>query len=302
LKEKDAERPGRPAPDPASKGIRSTLIGVLANTTLAVVKFLTGIFGQSQALIADGMESTLDIFSSMVTLGGLRIAAAPPDRDHPYGHGKAEPLTAMVVSLTLMGVAVGLAIQSVQEILLPQTAPRPFTIFVLVGVILTKEGLYRFVIRVGEEAGSTAVKADAWHHRSDALTSLAAFLGISISLLGCEGYESADDWAALFACGIIAWNGYRLFRPALGEVMDVAPPPELERAIRKLAEAIPDVVEVEKCRVRKYGFASVVDIHVVVDGGLPVRRGHQIAHDVKEALCRSDLKIADVLVHIEPHD
>src|SRR5262245_37560680 len=187
----------------AAHGMRATLWSVLINTILALIKIISGLIGNSYALIADGIESTLDIFSTTVVWGGLKIAARPPDKNHPFGHGKAEPLAALVVSLALLGTAFGLALQSVREILTPHHAPAAFTLFVLIGVIVTKEILFRFIFKVGEDIRSTAVKGDAWHHRSDAITSAAAMVGISIALLAGEGYESADDWAALLACGVI---------------------------------------------------------------------------------------------------
>jgi cation diffusion facilitator family transporter len=280
--------------------LRTVLLGIVVNTLLALVKVIAGVLGDSYALIADGFESTLDVFSSLLLWGGLRIATAPADAGHPYGHGKAEPLTALVLALVLLAGAAGLAIQSLREILTPHHPPKTFTLFVLVGVVIAKEALFRLVFRVGESVGSTALKVDAWHHRSDAITSAAAFVGISVALIGGKGYESADDWAALFACGIIAWNGYRLFRPALGEVMDAAADKEIEGRIREIAAQIDGVVALDKCRARKYGLDWIVDLHVVVDGDSTVRQGHEIAHRVKDVLRASDLKIADVLVHIEP--
>jgi cation diffusion facilitator family transporter len=282
-------------------GIRAAVRGVVANALLAAAKIVSGVAGNSYALIADGIESTTDILSSLIVWGGLRIASKPPDRDHPYGHGKAEPLAGAVVALALFGAAIGIAIQSVREILVPHHAPAPFTLAVLVGVVVTKELLFRHVSGVGDEIESTAVRADAWHHRSDALTSAAAFVGISVALVFGKGYESADDWAALAACLVIAWNGSVILRQSLAEVMDAAPPPELERAVREAAAGVAGVVAIEKCRIRKSGLASFVDIHVEVNGDLPVRRGHEIAHGVKDALLgRADLKVIDVLVHIEP--
>ncbi len=254
----------------------------------------------SYALIADGIESTLDIFSTTVVWGGLKVAARPPDKDHPFGHGKAEPLAALVVAMTLLATAIGLAIQSVREILTPHHAPAPFTLFVLLGVIATKEILFRFNFKIGEDIHSTAVQGDAWHQRSDAITSAAAFVGISIALLAGEGYESSDDWAALLACGVIGWNGWRLLRAAIAEVMDAAPPPELPAKIRAVAKELPEVVDVEKCRVRKSGLTYFVDIHVMVDGEISVTVGHDIAHRVKHRLLTSSLNVSDVTVHIEP--
>lgn len=284
----------------ARQGMRAVIWGVLANTVLALLKVISGVIGNSYALIADGIESTLDVFSTTVVWGGLKIAARPPDKNHPFGHGKAEPLAALVAALALMGTALGLAIQSVREILTPHHAPAPFTLFVLLGVIVTKEFLFRFVFQAGEIIHSMAVKSDAWHHRSDAITSAAAFVGIAIALLAGPGYESADDWAALLACGVIGWNGWRLLRAAIAEVMDAAPPPELETGIRAAAKTLPGVIDVEKCRVRKSGLVYFVELHVVVNGGISVARGHEIAHSVKDRLLAAGLKISDVSVHIEP--
>lgn len=285
---------------PAKKGQRSTLIGILVNALLAVIKGTAGILGNSYALIADAIESTSDVFSSIIVWMGLRIAAKPRDRDHPYGHGKAEPIAAIVVALSLIGAAIMIAVQSVKEIVTPHHAPAGFTLAVLVLVIITKELLFRFVFGVGKSVDSTAVKTDAWHHRSDALTSAAAFVGILIALIGGEGYESADDWAALIASTVIAYNAYRLFIPAINEVMDTSPPAEVEMAVRNIAQSVHGVIGLDKCYVRKMGFDYYVDLHVIVSGMIPVREGHRIGHEVKNAICRADSRIADVLIHIEP--
>lgn len=287
---------------PAYAGLRSTFIGILANTLLAAIKGIAGVLGNSYALIADAIESTTDIASSFIVWGGLKISALPPDNDHPYGHGKAEPLAAVVVSLTLIAAAIGIAIQSVREIATPHHAPAPFTLAVLVLVVITKETLFRFVFKVGQGVNSIAVKSDAWHHRSDAITSAAAFIGISIALVGGAGYESADDYAALFASCIIVFNAYRILRPAIGEIMDAAPSPELESAIRAVAQHVPGVMALEKCFIRKMGFAYYVDLHVTVDGTLSVRDGHDIARGVKLTIRTSYPNVAEVLVHIEPSD
>lgn len=264
------------------------------------MKILAGVLGNCYALIADGIESTTDIFSSLVVWGGLRVASTPPDPSYPYGKGKAEPLSGAVVSLLLFGAAIAIAIQSIREIRTPHEAPAPFTLAVLVCVVVVKEVLFRRVIAVGHEIDSTAVRGDAWHHRSDAITSAAAFIGIAVALLGGPGYESADDWAALLACGVIGWNGWRLLRASLAEVLDAAAPPAVEVAVRAAASAVAGVVALEKCRIRKSGLGSFVEIHVEVDGGLTVREGHQIAHAVKDALLAARLGVLDALVHIEP--
>ncbi len=281
-------------------GLMAAGIGMAVNVVLAIVKIVTGIVGNSYALIADGIESTADIISSLVVWTGLRISSLPPDADHPYGHGKAESIAGIVVALGLLTAAVFIAIQSVREIITPHHAPAWFTLLVLALVIGTKETLYRFVFRVGDELTSTAVKGDAWHHRSDAITSAAAFVGITIALLGGKGYESADDWAALLACTVILFNGYRIFRAALGEIMDAAVARPIQQQIHEIAGSVSGVVRVEKCRTRKSGLGLFVDIHVEVDGGLTVWRGHQIAHDVSDHLKSAALSIQDVVVHVEP--
>ncbi|MEK0446929.1 MAG: hypothetical protein RLZZ399_2250 [Verrucomicrobiota bacterium] len=283
-----------------SSGSRLALLGASVNTALALLKVVAGVLGNSYALIADGVESTLDIFGSLVVWAGLRYAALPPDDSHPYGHGKAETLSAIAVAILLLGTSIVLAIQSVREILTPHHAPSPFTLVVLLGVILIKEGLFRKVLRHGEDLGSAALASDAWHHRSDAITSAAAFLGITIALLGGDGFESADDYAALIACGVIAFNGIRILGPALNEAMDMAPPPHIELAVREAAITVSGVQGIEKCKIRKMGIEFYVDLHVMVQGDLPVRDGHTIAHAVKDAVRQQLPAIADVLVHIEP--
>jgi cation diffusion facilitator family transporter len=281
-------------------GARVALVGVAANVLLAAAKITAGVFGNSYALIADGLESTLDIFSSLVIWGGLKLAARPPDASHPYGHGKAEPMAAIVVALAVFGAAIALGVQSVHEILTPHSTPSWWTLLVLVGIMVIKELLFRRVLTINEHVDSSAVKTDAWHHRADAITSAAAFVGISIALIGGRGYEMADDVAALIACFIIAYNGWKLLMPALDEAMDVAPPDHLVAAIRKVAGAVPLVHQVDQCKVRKMGLDLFVDIHIEVDGDLTVRQGHEIAHRVKDAIRASNPAIVDALVHIEP--
>ncbi len=296
-----SQDPAAQLAESASAGIRVTLWTTVANVILAAVKIVAGALGRSHVLIADGVESVTDVVGALVVSSGLRIAAIPPDKEHPYGHGKAESLAALVVSIALILTAVGIAIQSVREVLgHPHEAPAAFTLFVLIGAVVAKEVMFRLLHRAGQSIGSEAVKTTAWHHRADAITSGAAFIGISVALIGGAGYEAADGWAALVACVVIAFNGAKLFRRALDEMMDKAPPPEVEAKIRRIAEGIRDVAATEKCRVRRSGLSLFVDIHVEVDGNLTVRRGHEIAHDVKKALLDAGLSIIDVTVHIEP--
>ncbi|RFC41920.1 MAG: Divalent metal cation (Fe/Co/Zn/Cd) transporter [Verrucomicrobia bacterium] len=281
-------------------GSRLALFGAVVNAVMAVGKITFGVLGQSYALIADGVESTLDIFSSLLVWVGLRFASLPPDDSHPYGHGKAETLAAIAVGGCLLVTSIVLAVESVREILTPHHAPAPFTLAVLLIVIVIKEVLFRKVLHHGAELGSTALESDAWHHRSDAITSAAAFVGITVALVGGEGYEAADDYAALVACLIIAFNGIRVLGPAINEAMDTAPPSHIVHGVREAASAVEGVQGLDKCRVRKMGVEFYVDIHVLVLGELSVREGHTIAHQVKDAVRTEMPSVADVLVHIEP--
>ena len=280
-------------------GARVALFGMIVNSIFAIAKILGGFFGHAYVLIADGIESGLDVAGSFVIWSGLKVAARPPDASHPYGHGKAEPIAAMIVAVGVVAAAVGLAIQSVREIFLPHHAPAPYTLVILVVVIVIKETLFRYVNRIGSDIDSTAVKTDAWHHRSDALTSAAAFIGISVALIGGRRWQSADDWAAIFACAVIATNGIRLLRPAFYEIMDTAPR-KIVKSVWSVASSVPGVIDVEKCRARKMGLDFYVDLHVGVNGNISVHEGHEIAHRVKAAIQQSNSRVADVLVHIEP--
>lgn len=282
------------------EGTRAAAVGVVVSSLLATIKISAGLAGRSYALVADGIESVLDLFSSILVFAGLRASVVPRSGRYPYGLGKAEPLAAVAVATVLLVAAAGIAVLAVSEILTPHSAPAPFTLAVLVGVVLVKEVLYRFLIRKGREINSRLLETDAWHHRSDALTSVAAFVGISIALFAGEGYESADDWAALFACAVIAFNGFRLLRTSLREVLDVAAPPEVETRVRDLSLQVDGVEGIDVVRIRSSGLVYLVDIHVEVEPDMTVSAGHRIGHDVKDALINSDIPILDVLVHVEP--
>ena len=287
---------------PAELGIRSVKHGILANIILAIVKGLVGVFGHSFALIADAIESLADVFTSIVVWIGLKTASKAPDEDHPYGHGRAEPLAGIVVAASLIAAAILIAIESIHLIMTPHQGPKWFTLVVLIFIIFIKEWLFRYVQKTANDIGSVSVRGDAWHHRSDALVSLTAAIGISIALIGGKGYESADDWAALIAAVIIVYNAYLIFKPAFEEVMDKAVSEDIVREIRHLAKQVAGVEDIEKCLVRKSGFEYFVDIHIVVDGDLPVREGHRIGHEVKNFIMRHKPLVFNVLTHIEPLD
>jgi cation diffusion facilitator family transporter len=274
----------------------------LTNVVLVSLKLVAGLLGNSYALVADAIESSTDVFSSLIVWRGLEITGKPPDDDYPYGYGKADSIAAAVVALLLVGAAVSILILAVREILTPHHAPAPFTLVVLGGVIICKEFLFRRVAAVGSETGSTAVTADAWHHRSDALTSASAFIGITIALWGGPGWESADDWAAAVAALIIGVNGVRLLKPAIDDLMDRTPETDLLNAIGQAARSVPGVLEIEKVRVRKLGLAYFVDLHVQADPTMILREAHILGGKVKGAIRAALPKVSDVLVHMEPYE
>jgi cation diffusion facilitator family transporter len=282
------------------RGTKSTLLGISVNLGLAFAKCSAGLLGNSFALVADGLESLTDVMSGLAVYFSLKIAVRPPDANHPYGHGKAEPMAAAVVSLALMAAAVGIMYGGVREIANPSQAPAPYTLVVLAGVLLIKELLFRHVVSVGESIGSMAVKSDAWHHRSDALTSAFAFVGISIALLGGPGWEAADGWAAIGAALVILFNAWKQLRPAVLELGDTAPDIELEAQVRAIAGHVPGIVGLDKCFIRKMGFSFYVDLHILVQGEMTVREGHRLSHEVEEKVVEVLPQVAEVLVHVEP--
>lgn len=281
-------------------GIRTTLAGAAVNVTLAVVKAVAGILGHSFALVADAVESLTDVVGSLVILGGLAYSLRPADENHPYGHGKAEPLAAALVAGGMGGAAAGIAWGAWREIAQPHHLPAGYTLWVLALVVVVKEAMSRYVMRQNEDVGSSAVKTDAWHHRSDAITSGLAFIGISIALIGGKGYEAADDWAALGAAAVILYNASVLLREALSELTDEEAGGTRHRNWEQIALGVSGVLRVEKLHVRKMGTGFYIDMHLEVDGALTVRRGHEIAHAVKDAIRAADTRVEDVLVHVEP--
>jgi cation diffusion facilitator family transporter len=292
------------APAPAlsnhETAVKATYFSIIGNISLAMLKGTAGFFGNSYALIADAIESTADIFASILVLLGLKYANRPADDNHPYGHGRIEPLVTFLVVGFLITSATIIAYESIQNISTPHALPKAWTLIVLGGIIIWKETSFRMVMKKAEETNSSSLKADAWHHRSDAITSVAAFVGISIALFMGKGYESADDWAALFAAGLIFYNSYHIFRPALGEILDEHVYDDLVAEIRQVAGTVAGVRGTEKCLVRKAGMQYHVDLHALVGGDISVRAGHEIAHQLKDTLLRKLPQLGNVLIHIEP--
>jgi cation diffusion facilitator family transporter len=293
---------GNASKSAADRGKKSTLLGISVNLGLGAAKCSAGLLGNSFALIADGLESFADVLSGLVVYFGLRIAAKPPDADHPYGHGKAEPIAAVVVNLALLAAACAIIYEGIREIIAPHPAPAPYTLVVLTAVLIIKGLLFRHVQSVGESIGSLAVAGDAWHHRSDALTSAFAFLGISIAILGGPGWEAADGWAALCAALVILYNAFKQLRPAVLELGDAAPDTTLEAQVREIAGQVSGVLGLDKCFVRKMGFTYYVDLHVVVHGEMSVREGHRLSHEVEDEVLRALPRVVEVLVHVEPEE
>lgn len=282
--------------------IKTTYFSIIGNIILALIKGFAGFFGNSYALIADAIESTTDIFSSILVLLGFKYAERPADENHPYGHGKIEPIITFLVVAFLMISATVIAYESIENIQTPHKVPKTWTLIVLGLIIVWKEISYRFVIKKSEETNSTSLKADAWHHRSDAITSVMAFIGISIAVVFGKGYETADDWAALLASGFILYNSYLILRPALSEIMDEQRYDDLIEEIRIKSIEVSGVTGTEKCFIRKAGMQFHVDLHAMVDGDISVTKGHDIAHLLQDHLKAEIPNLCHVLIHIEPDD
>lgn len=282
--------------------IKTTYLSILSSVFLVIIKSIAGFFGNSYALIADAIESTSDVFASFLVLFGIKYANKPADDNHPYGHGRIEPLlTFMVVGFLVLSAFI-IGYQSVINIQTPHALPKKWTLLVLLLIIIWKEISFQVILKKSIITNSSALKADAWHHRSDAITSVAAFIGISIAVYFGEGYEAADDWAALFASLFILYNSYLIFRPALAELMDEHLYDDLVGRIRREARIVNGVVDTEKCFVRKVGMQFYIDLHIVVDGRITVTEGHFISHKVKDQLLVRIPELRNVLIHVEPND
>ncbi|WP_310569995.1 cation diffusion facilitator family transporter [Gemmatimonas sp.] len=293
------EHPSRP---PVPQSQRLAQLGLVINAGLAVIKLVAGLVGNSYALVADAVESSTDMVGSLVVWSGLRIASRDPDELYPFGYGRAEALAAATVSAIMLGAAAGIAIEAIAEIRTPHHAPAWWTLLVLAMVIVVKELLAKRVMAVSAVSGSVVVAADAWHHRADAITSGAAFIGISMALIGGPGWEPADDWAALVAAGVIVINGSLLLRTALRDLMDRAPEPAVLATVSDAAQSTPGVLAIEKLKIRKSGTAFYVDIHVQADPALSLHDAHILSGMVKTAIRQRVPAAMGVLIHMEPFE
>jgi len=280
---------------------RAALLGLGVNVALGAVKLVGGLLGNSFALLADAVNSLGDVLTSLIVLFALRVAQAPPDAEHPYGHTRAEAIAGANVSLLLIVSALLIGWEAFRRFSIPHDLPPSWTLWIAGINVVIKEGLYRYQSQVGRQTGSSAIAAGAWDHRSDALCSLAVLLGLSTVRVGGPAWIGADDVAALVVATLITWSGIVLFRRSSSELMDLQADPEWVEDIRQTAQAIPGVCRVEKLWVRKSGLEYFVDIHIEVDAQWTVAAGHRTGHQVKDRLVAQYPNVRDVLVHLEPY-
>ena len=270
------------------------------NIGLMLVKLTVGVFGNCYALIADGVESAGDVITSVVTWLGFHFSLRPADAEHPYGHGKIEAVAGAFSGFSLLAAATLIAYQSIREITTVHASPAWYTLPVLILVVIVKETVSRIVLKAGKEVESLAIKGDAWHHRSDAMTSGAAAAGITLALVGGKWFSEADDWAALLACTIIYFNGASILKGAFHEILDGEAGGDIRTLVIGVAGGVPMVVDVEKCRIRKSGLDYFVEMHIHVPRDLSVAEGHAVGHRVKDGVMAARSAIRDVTVHVEP--
>lgn len=281
-------------------GHRVTWVGVIANTFLIVLKLLAGIFGHSQALIADAFHSVSDFFTDFVVLIGLKMGRKAPDADHHFGHARIETTASGLVGFSLLAVAVFIGYSASRDIYL-HTESHP-TWFAIAGAglsILVKELLYRYTVLVGRRIKSTAVVANAWHHRSDALSSVAVLIGVTAAQIRPD-WHILDAYAALLVSFFIIKVALEILRDALREITDTAPNPEVINRIMGCISSVSNVIEVHDLRVRSIGGRYDLSVHVIVEPHLTVVEGHNTAREVEQCLVGEIGDIGEVTVHVDP--
>lgn len=284
--------------NPYHESRRAVLWGIGVSVALGSVKLLGGVFGHSLALLSDAMHSLVDAAISTALLVALVVAQRPPDREHPYGHGRVEAVAGAGVALVLLALAAAIAYESLSTIAVRHNPPAGFTLFVAGGGVFFQELLYRYVSGVARRTGSTALLATAWDYRLDALGGIGVLVGVALTKWA--GWPWADHVAAVLVAGTVLWIGGDLLWENVQALIDRQADPEILRLVRDEAEAVPGVLAVEKLRVRRMGIEHVAEIHIQVDGGRTVRGGHEIAHAVKDRLIARVPSISDVVVHVEP--
>jgi len=284
----------------ASTGSKVTLVGVLVNALLILLKFVTGIFGSSQALIADAVHSISDLFTDAVVLIGIKISHKPPDRTHHFGHARIETLASTIVGMALIGTALYLGIEASLTIY-RHTEYHPTTLALFgAGVsIVSKEVLYHYTIRTGRRIKSQLIVANAWHHRSDALSSVAVFIGVAGTQIN-PSWHVLDSFAALLVSFFIVKVGLEILRDALREFTDTAPKQEIIGKIQQCALSVNGVVDTHDLRVRTSGGLYQMEIHIVVDGQLTVLEGHKIAKAVEDCLVEDVGNFGGITIHVDP--
>ena len=280
---------------------RAAWLGLFVNLALGLAKLIGGIVGNSFALIADAVNSWGDVVATLVVLYSLRVAQRPADAEHPYGHTRAEGIAAATVSLLIIGSALVVGWEALQRIAMQHPIPPVWTLWIAGANVVIKEGLYRYKLAVGRRTGSTAIIANAWDHRSDALCALAVLLGLGAIRWGGPAWIWADEVASLVVVLAILWHGWHLFRQSASELMDAQADPAFVLSIRRIAETVPDVLAIEKLWVRKSGLEYFVDIHIQVASTMTVAAGHTVGHRVKDRLIAECPALRDVLVHLEPY-
>ena len=295
------KKPMNKANVPSAKaGRKVTLLGVFVNAFLILLKFFAGIFGGSQALIADAVHSISDLFTDAVVLLGIKIGRKPPDKEHHFGHARIETLASAIVGLALIGTAVYLGIEAALNIH-RHTESHP-TEIALIGAgvsIAMKEALYRYTVLIGRRIKSQLILANAWHHRSDALSSVAVLLGVTGAFIE-PSWHILDAFAALIVSFFVIKVGLDILRKTLREFTDTAPRPEIIDKLMQLSRAVEGVMDAHDLRVRTSGGFYQAEIHIVVDGRLTVIEGHRIAKTVERCLAEEMDELDRVIVHVDP--
>lgn len=286
--------------------IVATWVGIIINTLLAIVKAIGGILSGSRALIADALHSTTDIVGSVVILFAVKIANKPPDEEHPYGHGKAENIASIIVALLLIVVGIEISLSSIKVFFgdIPQ-APGQIAIYILIGAIVVKELLFYYKLILGRKYNSTALISEAWHHRSDSLSSLAALVGVGLAMVGeyfqIAGLIYGDAIAGIIVSVIVIKVGYDLAKDSANVVLEQVLDQEAIQKYIETVHSIDGVIEINELLARTHGRYIIIDIKLSVDPNISVKAGHDIAHLTKSALIEQHTEVEDVLVHINPH-
>ena len=281
-------------------GIKVTIIGIFANITLSVIKFIGGIIGNSTAMVADAVHSLSDLFTDTIVLVTHKISRIPKDEGHPYGHGRAESIGTTAIGIIIIFAGIGLAYEG-WNIIRSESPPIPEPIaagMALVSIFI-KEWLFRYTYSVGKKSNSSLLIANAWHHRSDALSSIAALVGIIGSMMG---YPILDPIAAAMVGFMIIHMGYKLTRGGFRDLMDTALSEKDTRDIQSVIDEISGVIKTHDLRTRKIGGEVLIDVHVQVDSDLTVTEGHETAERVRRNLINRYPKTQDVLVHVDGCD